>query len=130
MTEAMNASDTLKQHIQHLRGSRSFYPEASIVIPVNAQKDLSNITNLLSDLCRYNGGKRLEIVLVINNYPPEKPPAEIESYQRAGLVTLGIPRLEHEGGIAIAARIPGIRIAQSSKILLFDADCRIPNPTA
>ena len=122
--------DTLKEQILRLRGNRSFYTEATIVVPVNAQKDLDNIPHLLSDLCRYGGGRRLEIVLVINNYPPENPPQEIENYRRAGLVTLGIPRIEHEGGVAIAARIPGIRIAQSPKILLFDADCRIPNPTA
>jgi hypothetical protein len=51
-------------------------------------------------------------------------------YRELGLAVLGIPRVEHQGGVAIAARIPGIQMAQSPKILLFDADCRIPNPTA
>lgn len=30
----------------------------------------------------------------------------------------------------MAARIPGVRLARSPAILLFDADCRIPNPGA
>ena len=130
MIEHLNELDILRQQILRLRGSRAFYPEASIVIPINAQKDLTNISRLLEDLVQYSGGRQLEIVLVMNNYPPEDPPQEIEMYRHAGVVVLGIPHVEHDGGVAMAARIPGIRIAQSSKILLFDADCRIPNPTA
>jgi len=121
--------DALRQELLRLRGNRAFYPDASIVIPVNAQKDLVNIPRLLSDLTGYSGGKELEIILVVNNYPAENPPYEIEMYRRLGLLAIGVPRVEHKGGVAIAARIPGIQIAQSQTILLFDADCRIPNPT-
>jgi hypothetical protein len=130
MIESRNEQDTLRQQILRLRGNRAFYPDASIVIPVNAQKDLTNIARLLSDLVEYSGGKQLEIILVVNNYPAETPPQEIEMYRHLGLLVIGIPQVEHTGGVAIAARIPGIRIAQSPKIILFDADCRIPNPTA
>jgi hypothetical protein len=120
----------LQKELIRLRGDPSARPQASVVIPVNAQKDLTNIYRLLSDLVRYSGAKRIEIILVINNYPVESPPAEIDRYRQVGLEVLGIPRVEHEGGVAIAARIPGIRAARSAIVILFDADCRIPNPTA
>jgi hypothetical protein len=129
MIELTNEEDTLQQLLR-LRGNRAFYPDASIVIPVNAQKDLVNLPRLLSDLTQYSGGKQLEIILVVNNYPAEDPPREIEMYRHLGLLVIGIPHVEHEGGVAIAARIPGIQIAQSQNIILFDADCRIPNSTA
>lgn len=130
MIALTHEQDSLHEQLLRLRGNRAFYPDASIVIPVNAQKDLVNIPHLLSDLTHYSGGKQLEIILVVNNYPDEHPPREIEMYRHLDLPVIGIPRVEHEGGVAIAARIPGVRIAQSSNVLLFDADCRIPNPTA
>jgi hypothetical protein len=105
-------------------------PDASIVIPVNAQKDLAPLQRILSDLLRYPGSMRLEIILVINNYPAEDPPAAIRSYQQAGFQVIGIPRVVHQGGVAMAARIPGVRLARSQNILHFDADCRIPDPGA
>ncbi|SRR6266542_3786892 len=130
MVELPSEFATLKKEMLRLRGDRTRYPDASIVIPVNAQKDLTNIYRLLSDLARYSGRKQIEIVLVVNNYPVDDLPPEIDLYRHTGLDVIGIPHVEHEGGVAIAARIPGIRIANSSKIILFDADCRIPNPTA
>jgi glycosyltransferase involved in cell wall biosynthesis len=105
-------------------------PDASIVIPVNAQKDLAALQRVLSDLARYSGKGRFEIILVINNYPAEEPPEEIQAYQQAGYQAVGIPRIVHHGGVAMAARIPGVRLALSQYVLLFDADCRIPNPGA
>jgi hypothetical protein len=130
MIELSNELTELKREVLRLRGHRSLYPDASIVIPVNALKDLPNVPRLLSDLARYSGRHLLELVLVVNNYSAEQPPQEIETFKQLGVLVLAIPHIEHVGGIAIAARIPGIRIAQSSKIILFDADCRIPNPTA
>lgn len=130
MVQLSNETSILRGELLRLRGDRADYPEASIVVPVNAQKDLTNIQRLLSDLARYSGAKRLEIILVVNNYPAEEPPGEIELYRQIGTEVIAIPRVEHVGGVAMAARIPGIRIARSSQILLFDADCRIPNPTA
>ena len=112
MMEHMNDLDDLRQQIHRLRGNKAFYPDATIVVPVNAQKDLGNIPNLLGDLCQYSGEKLIEIVLVINNYPAEVPPEQIELYRHAGLLVIGIHHVEHVGGVAIAARIPGIRVAQ------------------
>jgi hypothetical protein len=130
MSELPNDFASLQNELIRLRGDLAARPQASIVIPVNAQKDLTNIVRLLSDLVRYSGQKRIEIILVINNYAADAPPAEIDAYRRVGLEVLAIPRVEHEGGVAIAARIPGIRVARSAVVILFDADCRIPNPTA
>lgn len=130
MVELSDELVLLKEHLLRLRGDANTHPDASIVIPVNAQKDLLNISRLLSDLARYSGPNHVELILVVNNYPAENPPAEIELYRQAGLTVLGIPRVEHEGGVALAARIPGIRAAKSSATLLFDADCRIPHATA
>jgi hypothetical protein len=120
----------LKASIMLMRGDQKLPPDASIVIPVNAQKDLAPLQRVLSDLVRYRGNRRIEIILVINNYPADEPPAAIWFYQQAGLQVIGIPRLVHNGGIAMAARIPGVRLAQSQHVLLFDADCRIPHPDA
>ena len=88
------------------------------------------ILTLLSDLTNYAGGHSTEIILVVNNYPANNPPQEIDEYRQLGVRILEIPKVEHIGGVAIAARIPGIEAAQSDRILLFDADCRIQDPTA
>lgn len=128
--ELSNEFATLQKELLRLRGKRSVYPDATVVVPVNAEKDLTNIQQLLSDLARYSGRKLIEIILVINNYPKENPPQEIQIYHQLGLTVVAVPHVEHVGGVAIAARIPGIKVANSSKIILFDADCRIPNPTA
>ena len=130
MVELSDELFLLEKQLFRLRGDMDAPPDASIVIPVNAQKDLSNISGLLSDLGRYSGRQRLEIILVINNYPLNDLPYEVELYQQIGLTVISIPRVEHQGGVAIAARIPGIKAARSSNVVLFDADCRIPNPTA
>ena len=119
-----------KDRISQLRGDLALPADASIVIPVNAQKDLAPLRRVLSDLTAYSGGRRIEIILVINNYPQDEPPGEIWAYQQAGIQTIGIPRVLHQGGVAMAARIPGVRLAQSQAVLLFDADCRIPHPDA
>lgn len=121
---------SLKEKIDKMRGDPAVPPDASIVIPVNAQKDLIPLQRLLSDLTSYSGNKRVEIILVINNYPAHEPPEEIRAYQDVGIQVVGVPHIEHHGGIAMAARIPGVRLAQSQIILLFDADCHIPNPGA
>jgi len=115
---------------QRLRGDAHIPPRASIVIPVNAQKDLSRVLILASDLVAYHGSQPIEIILVVNNYPENNPPEEILKYQQLGFKVLGIEKVIYRGGVALAARIPGIELAQSENTLLFDADCRIPNSTA
>jgi len=122
--------EELKDSMARLRGDLSRHAHASIVVPVNAAKDLTNIFNLLSDLGTYHGQKRIEVILVVNNFAAEELPQEIEIYQEVGANVVAIPRVEYVGGVALAARIPGIRLATSQLILLFDADCRIPDADA
>jgi hypothetical protein len=45
-------------------------------------------------------------------------------------VVLTIPDVRRLGeAIGFSARIPGVRAASSECVVLFDADCRVPNPT-
>ena len=120
----------LKEGLADLRGDPAIHPRASIVIPVNAQKDLENILRLASEISRYEGVNTLELILVVNNFPPDHPPTELKIYRKIGFSVIAIPQIEHKGEVAIAARIPGIKMAKSEFILLFDADCKIPNPSA
>jgi hypothetical protein len=130
MTEISFDLDRLKTSLYNLRGDPSKDVHASVVVPINAAKDLANIFNLLSDLVAYKGQKQIEVILVVNNFPEENPPEEIETYKRLGVQVIAIPRVEYTGGVALAARIPGIRSAASQVMLLFDADCRIPDADA
>ena len=121
----------LSGDLARLRGDRALAPDASIVIPVNAQGDLTNVLNILRDLSAYAGTHRLEVVLVVNNYMPDAPPVEINSYRSTGINVVGIPNVRRPGeAIGFSARIPGIRAARSPYTILFDADCRVPNATA
>lgn len=130
MADLSNDLKILKEQLARLRGNATVAPQGSVVIPVNAQKDLTNVLRVLSDLGRYRGNKQLEIILVVNNYPVDYLPREVELYEQSGLKVIAVPHVERKGEIAIAARMHGIRIAQAGVVLLFDADCRIPNSTA
>jgi hypothetical protein len=130
LTNEKMSLDQLGVELKRLRGDPAAAPEASVVIPVNAQEDLENVLGVLGDLARYEGSRTFEIVLVVNNYPAEKPPPETAAYERAGLRVVAVPSVWRAGeAVCLSARIPGIRAASSGLILLFDADCRIPNPT-
>jgi hypothetical protein len=121
----------LHEHLVRLRGKPDLQPDASIVIPVNAQGDLENVLKIVSDITRYSGIHSLEVILVINNYPTDEPPPETESYGSLGLKIVSIPNVRRPGeAVGFTARIPGIRAASSENVILFDADCRVPNPTA
>lgn len=121
----------LGEDIRHLRGNPDLPPDASIIIPVNAQGDLENVQNILSDIVNYGGLHALEVILVINNYQPNQPPTEIETFESLGLIVVSIPDVRRPGeAVGFSARIPGIRDASSEHAILFDSDCRIPNPTA
>lgn len=123
--------DQLHQHLVRLRGNPDLPPEAAIVIPVNAQGDLENVLRVLGGITQYSGKHSLEVILVINNYPPDEPPPEIKTYGALGLKVVSIPNVRRPGeAVGFTARIPGIRAASSENIILFDADCRIPNPSA
>lgn len=103
--------------------------DASIVIPVNAQGDLSNVVQIIDDCSRYDGENHIEIILVINNYDPSDPPVEIEAYANRGINVVAIPSVRRPGeAVGFSARIPGVRAANSETVILFDADCRLPNP--
>ena len=97
---------------------------------MNAQADLENVLAVLSEIARYRGKRTFEVVLVINNYPEDDPPEEIASYAAAGIRVVSVPNVWRAGeAVCLSARVPGIRAAESERIILFDADCRIPKPT-
>lgn len=108
-------------------GSAECDPDASVVIPVNAQGDLNKALNLLSDLSLYNGEHSLEIILVINNYPPQEPPPEAVMYRDLGIKIVLVPNARRPGIVApLSARMCGVETAVSDLVILFDADCRVP----
>lgn len=109
-------------------------PDVSIVVPVNAQGDLEKVPTLLSDIGRYDGPDSMEVLLVVNNFPEGEPPSEVRELERLGARVLAVPsvrRADRPGeAVCLSARMPGIRAAASELVVLFDADCRIPNVTA
>ena len=127
---AADRLERLGADLGRVRGDRALPPDASIAIPVNAQADLENVLVVLSDIARYRGKRTFEVVLVINNYPADDPPEEIATYAGAGMHVVAVPNVWRAGeAVCLSARVPGIRAAEADRILLFDADCRIPEPT-
>jgi hypothetical protein len=123
--------DRLGIELRRLRGDPAAPPDASVVIPVNAQEDLKNVLGILGDVTRYEGTATLEVILVINNYPEDDPPRELETYARAGVRTVGVPDVRRPGKVvSFIARVPGAREASSDVTVHFDADCRVPNSSA
>lgn len=117
--------------VRQLRGNSELPPEASIIVPVNAQADLAIVLRLVADLTCYFGPHSFEIILVVNNYPPNAPPAELKTYGDAGLRVVSAPNLRRPGeAVGFTARMPGLRAASSENAIIFDADCRVPNATA
>jgi hypothetical protein len=106
-------------------------PDVSVVVPVNAQGDLQNVRTLLADVARYGGPHALETILVVNNFPEGAIPSEVGELEDLATAVLAIPNVRKPGeAIGFSARIPGIRAASSEYCVLFDADCRIPDPTS
>jgi Glycosyltransferase like family 2 len=125
------ALDRIGEGIRRLRGDPSAAPDGSIVVPVNAKADLENVLANLAEVTRYRGTHSFEVVLVINNYPEQDPPVELETYARAGMGVVGIPSVWRTGEVvSFTARIPGARAAASERTIHLDADCRIPDPSA
>jgi hypothetical protein len=117
--------------LTRLRGDPSVPPDASIVIPVNAQADLENVLDVVDEIASYKGQRTFEVVVVINNYPAEQPPKELKTYAQAGMRTLGFPSLWRPGEVvSFTARVPGSREAAAGFLIHFDADCRIENSSA
>jgi hypothetical protein len=95
---------------------------------VTANAALPTVPTVLGDAARYQGAHRVEVILVINNYPTETPPPEIESYRELGMVIVGVADVNRPGITTILnARAQGVPAAASEVTLHFDADCRIPD---
>jgi hypothetical protein len=127
----MNASanseslDAIRLGVERLRGDPSVPPRASIVVPVNAQGDLELVVALVGDLVSYDGPHTFEIVLLVNNFPPEGPPPEIEALERLGLRVESVPDVWRRGeAVCFSARMVGIKAAASEHVVSFDADSR------
>jgi hypothetical protein len=121
----------LKIFFQGRRGDPNKKPDASIAIPVNAQGDLETVLTVLNDIARYKGPHTFEVILAINNYPEGQEPPEIEFFRGLGIQVAPTPSVARpEEAVCFSARMTGIRPANSDYLLLFDADCRIPNATA
>lgn len=118
------------ERLQRIRGDVNLSPDATIVIPVNAQGDLEKVLHILADLSSYTGKHTLEIVLILNNYPPQEPPLEAVVYRIDGIRIVSEPDIRRFGvETPIAARMLGVETAVSDTVILFDADCRIINAT-
>lgn len=132
----MNVHDSadlqhLKERIASLTPEAGEAPDLSVVVPVNAQGDLRNVLRLAQDVFEYNGAARFEMILVVNNFDENEPPSEIEEFRGLGFRVIGIPDVRRPGeAVGFSARIPGVRAAESEFVVLFDADCRVPQPTA
>jgi len=123
--------ERLAPELARLRGDPIAPPDASIVIPVNAQADLEKVLDVIDEISRYQGRRTFEVVIVINNYPTDGPPKELKTYAHAGLRTLGFPSFwTSDEVVSFTARVPGAREAAAGLLIQFDADCRIRNPSA
>jgi hypothetical protein len=121
---------SLRSRFEQLRGDHDVPPTVSVVVPVNACEDLSTVMDVVRDTARYGGRHTLEVVLVVNNYPPGAPPAAIDAYEAAGLRVVAVPDVHTPGeAVCFSARLPGLRAAASDHIVFWDADCRVPDPS-
>ena len=123
--------EQLKKFFVERRGEPTKLPDASIVIPVNAQGDFVTVLGVLNDIAKYKGSHTFEVVLAVNNYPEESVPEEIELFRSMGIGVAATPSVRRpDEAVCFSARMSGVHAAQTDYLLLFDADCRIPNATA
>ena len=121
----------LQHRIAHIRRNSDSLPEATVAIPVNAQADLETVLCLIEDITTYTGSYAIEIVLVINNYPPDNPPEAIQTFESLGIRIVSIANVRKQGEPAsFTARMHGVLAATSEVVISFDADCRVPHATA
>lgn len=105
--------------------------DVSIVVPVNAQGDQDAAMALLGDLARYRGPHRFETIVVLNNYAPDEEPRGQKRLEDSGARVVRVPDVRTDGlSVYIGARSLGARNASADTVVLFDADCRIPDSTA
>jgi hypothetical protein len=122
---------TLQDRLSRLAPMKGRVPDLSVVVPVNARGDLDNVLRLAGDVARYDGPHTLEVIAVVNNYQPGAPPPAIDAFRAMGMVVVAIPSVRRPGeAVGFSARIPGVRAARSECVVLFDADCRVGDPTA
>lgn len=122
---------SLRNGLMRLRGDLKRAPDASVIIPVNAQADLQSVITILDDITCYKGKYRLEIILVINNYPDNAAPAEINLFQQLGVEVVAVPSARKHGEVVIlSARALGVEAAKSDVTIHFDADCKIVDVNA
>lgn len=123
--------DELRGYLGRLRGDSEDFPDASIVIPVNAKEDLKAVFEILDDIVKYKGKHTIEVILVINNYPAADPPIEIAQFRKLGIHVVAVPSARRAGEVVIvSARALGVRAANSEITIHFDVDCRIPDINA
>jgi hypothetical protein len=121
----------LRARFECLRGDPATPPAVSIVVPVNAQEDLATVLGVVEDTARYGGRHTLEVVLVVNNFPPDEPPAALDAYTALGVRTTAVPDVHTPGeAVCFSARLPGLRAAASNHVVFWDADCKVRDPTA
>ena len=124
-------ADRLRGAMSRLRGDPALPPDVSMIVPVNAREHLAAVRELLADVASYGGQHTLEMILVINNYPGDRPPPELEAFRHMGVQVLAIPNVRRTGEeVALSARFMGLEIAGAEHTIHFDADCRVPNATA
>ncbi len=130
MEGGMKGQDTGASRMSRVRGDPSQPPDGSVIIPVNAQADLDRVWTVINDLLSYNGRRTFEIIVMVNNYPPDDPPA-LDAFHQAGLRVVHRPDVRIAGiRVAVTARVHGARVAASSLTIHIDADCRVPDATA
>ena len=123
--------EQLRMFFEDRCGDTGMLPDASIAVPVNAQGDLEKVLGLLGDIAKYRGAHTFEVLLAVNNYPENLEPPEVEMYRSMGIRVSATPSVRRpDEAICFSARMTGVRAANTDHLLLFDADCRIPNPTA
>ncbi len=121
----------IKNHLIRLRGNPRCTPDASIIVPINAQADLWTIRTLFADILRYTGKYAIEIILVVNNYPRSNPPGEIDLFRSLGFGVVAVPSARRSGEVVIvSARALGVRATKSEITIHFDADCRVADINA
>ena len=120
--------EAIRRGVERLRGDPSVGPDGSIVVPVNARADLELVLTLLGDLISYNGPHTFEIVLLVNNFPPGRPPPEIEAFNRLGIRVESVADVWRQGeAVCFSARMAGIKAASAERVVSFDADSRVPD---
>ena len=118
--------NVLREQMMRLRGDMERSPDVAIVIPVNAKGDLRAVLKPLSDIIHYTGQNTVEIILVINNFPADNPPPEIEEFRNQGVRVVAAPSARRPGEVVIlSARALGVRAAEASVTVHFDADNHI-----